>query len=387
MTADRRRMLESELNSRFGEGEEPRFFRAPGRVDIMGSHTDYNEGFILAATVDRDILAAARPRDDGIVNIYSLNSELEVRVHVDHLNYDPEHGWANYVKGVIQELLDLKVGGHGLDLTVHGDIPIGSNLSSSAALEAVAGAAYAGVADAELPPWEMVQAAWRAENRFVGMPCGIMDQFTVIMGAKNAALLLDCRSLDFEKIGFSFKDSTLAVIDSGLGRELVSSKYAERVEECREAVAILREAFPDVRSLRDVTMTQMESARDELGDRLFRRARHVISENERVLAAAEALKALDFPALGKLMDYGHESCRHDYENSTPELDLLAEDVRGLEGVQGVRICGAGWGGCLLALVERFAVETLGKAIREKHRGHAGPIKIWIVETSPGAGPA
>jgi galactokinase len=385
-TDERMRMIEAEMNSRFGERGGASFFRAPGRVDIMGSHTDYNEGFILASTVDRDIIAGARPRKGGVLNLFSINTGLEVRVNIESLRPDPEHGWANYPKGVVKELIDLKVPVSGLDLVVHGEIPVGGNLSSSAALEAVTCEALLGLTDTELPTWERVWLCQRAENVFVGMPCGIMDQFSVYMGNTHTALLLDCRTLEFNIIPFSTENVVLTVIDSGLGRKLVESRYQERVGECKEAVKIIRGVKCDIKTLRDANMEDIERARHELGDVLARRARHVIAENDRVKDAGEAIEAGSFKTLGRVMEECYKSCRDDYENSTKELDVLHDLAAKMSGVYGVRICGAGWGGCLLALVEREKAKEFELELPPRYKYKTGNDgKVWVVEPSSGAG--
>ncbi len=384
--SERVSLIDKEMNSRFGARGEAVFFRSPGRVDVMGSHTDYNEGFILACTVDRDIIAGARARRDGVINLYSLNTGLEVRVHLDKLVSDPEHGWANYAKGVIRELLELKVPLTGLDLAVHGEIPVGGNLSSSAALEAVTCEAVLGVTDTELPLWERVQLCLRAENLFVGLPCGIMDQFTVFMGAEKKALLLDCRSLEFVEIPFA-DDAVLMVIDSGLGRALVAGKYQERVRECTEAVKILKRRARRIKALRDASLADLEESREELGETLYRRARHVVTENERVQRAGQAMRAADMAELGRTMEEGYESSRGDYDNSIPELDQLHGLCAGIAGVYGVRICGAGWGGCLLALVARESAAGFQDEVLRRYLEQTGRrAQAWAVEPSAGAGP-
>jgi galactokinase len=387
-TDERMRMIAAEMNSRFGERGGISFFRAPGRVDIMGSHTDYNEGLVLASTVDRDIIAGARPGRGGVINLFSLNTGLEVRVNIDRLKFDPEHGWANYAKGVIKELVELKVPVEGLDLVAHGEIPVGANLSSSAALEAVTCEAALGVYDAVLPVWEKIQLCQRAENLFVGMPCGIMDQFSVYMGGEGTALFLDCRTLEFKAIPFSTEDVVLAVIDSGLGRELVESRYHERVAECKSAVKVLRGVRKDIKALRDATLEDIEKARGELGGVLARRARHVITEDERVKEAAEAIETGSYKALGRAMEECYKSCRDDYENSTEELDELHDLAAGMKGVYGVRICGAGWGGCLLALVEKNNAGEFERELLPTYKQKTGLTgKVWVVEPSSGAGVA
>jgi len=384
---ERLKTLETQMNERFGDRDGPSFYRAPGRVDVMGSHTDYNEGFILASTVDRDIVAAARKREGGVINLYSVDTDLEVRVNADHLKYDKTHEWANYPKGVIHELLELKAPFTGMDMVVSGEVPIGGNLSSSAALEAVTCEAALGLFDHEIPQWEKVQLCWRAESVFVGMPCGIMDQFTVIMGEEDKGLFLDCRTLDYETVPLAMEGVGLAVIGSGIGRELVSSKYSERVDECRAAVKKLKALGHKVKALRDADLDMVEGAKDELGDVLYRRAKHVVGENQRVADAAETLRSGDAKKLGLIMEAGYASCRDDYENSAPELDVLHDLALSAEGVLGVRIAGAGWGGALLALVLNDAIDSLESGIKEEYRKKTGnDCEVWPVRPSAGSGP-
>ncbi len=377
----------AEMENRFGDRGEPRFFRAPGRVDIMGSHTDYNQGHILASTVNRDIVAGARPRKSGVINLYSLNTDLEIRLNTGRIRFDSEHGWANYAKGVIKELIEMGVEVPGLDMVVHGNVPVGGNLSSSAALEAVVCEAVVSLAEHGMPVWEKYVLCRRAENVFMGMPCGIMDQFTVCSGDKESALMLDCRNLQYRQVPFTMENLALAVIDSGKGRELVAGNYSQRVAECREAVSILSRSNPAIKTLRDATPEEIEKKSSELGDVLTRRARHVVSEDRRVKEAASAMEDQDAAALGKIMEAGYQSSKDDYENSIPELDLLHDLVAEQAGVWGVRICGAGWGGCLLALCEKDKAEQIGPAVRDTYNSRTGlELQTWTVEPSPGAGP-
>jgi galactokinase len=387
MNSRKQRMeaIAAAMESRFGPGPV-RFFRAPGRVDLMGSHTDYNLGYILAATIDRDVIVGARPRSDGVFNFYSLNTEQEVRAKLIGRKAKREHGWANYCLGVIAELKQIGVNIKGLDLVVHGDVPVGGNLSSSAALEAATCEAVLGVTETNLPPWERVVIARRAEYVYVGMPCGIMDQFTVFMGAENAAIKLDCRSLQFETVPFFADRASLLVIDCGQSRALVKSQYPKRVKECKAAVAVLAARRPAIRSLRDASLDDVELKKVELGDLLYRRAKHVVSENKRVLRAAAALAAGDPPELGRIMEEGYRSSRDYYENSSPLLDSLHDIVAEVTGVLGVRVCGAGWGGCLLALTEKGLEDFIAAEVLPRHKAKNNfDGKVWKVTPSAGAG--
>jgi len=383
----RKELIVSETVSRFGTGAGILFFRSPGRVDIMGSHTDYNLGLVLASTVTRDIIAGARPRSDGAVNLYSVNTGLQVSACLETLKPETEHGWANYPKGVIYELQSIGVKIDGIDIVFHGNIPEGANLSSSAALEASTCEAVLGISGVQLPLWDKIHLCRRAENEFVGVPCGIMDQFTVFTGASQSALLLDCKTLAFEEIPFSIPGHTLAVIDSGTGREIVKGNYARRVNECSKALKILKQINPVIQSLTDASDDDLGRAFPDPDNLLYRRARHVMDENERVRGAAQALKSANASRLGRIMNESYESCRDLYENSSPELDELHEILTSQAGGVGARICGAGWGGCLLALVQEDEFDSLEDALARNYSAPAGfKTRPWKVRPSGGAGP-
>ena len=376
--------LEQELEQRFGRGEPVRFFRAPGRVDLMGSHTDYNLGLILAGAVDREIVAAARLRPDGQLNFYSLNLDQEVRTRLPQLRPEPAHGWANYPKGVVHELGKLGFSIPGLDLAVHGTIPVAANLSSSAALEAVTARAMLDLLKESLAAWEIIRLCWRAETDFVGLPCGILDQFTVIMGRPDTALFLDCRSLESERFPFPADQAALVVLDSGVGRQLVASEYATRVAECQQAVEHFRRGRPGVQSLRDVSEQDIEVIGPLLPETLLRRARHVLTENRRVREAAAALGRTDLKALGRIMEAGFQSSRDDYQISIPELDQLHEIASSLPGVLGTRIAGAGWGGCLVSLLQPEVVDKFTKNAVALYREKTGrEARVMVVRLGGG----
>jgi galactokinase len=342
----------TELEKRFGPGAKPRCFRAPGRVDWLGSHTDYNQGLILASTVDREIVVAARLRSDRALNFYSLNLEQEVRTSLDKNAPDPAHGFANYPKGVIFEMLQAGIQIPGIDMVFYGNIPIGANLSSSAAIEAATIEALLGLLDRPMTHWEKAFICWRAENRFVGMPCGILDQFSIINCQKNCVLFLDCDRLASELIPFSFDQYYLLVIDSGVGRQLVKSEYKKRVQECRAAFNALRKAGYNISSLSAIQPHQLKEIEPELEPLLFKRVRHIVTENQRVAAARKVVSRKNFEKLGKLFEQGYLSSSRDYENSCPELDILHDLLANAPGVLGTRIAGAGWGGCLVSIVKK-----------------------------------
>ena len=383
---NRKNRLAEIMVKKFGDKGEGAFFRAPGRVDLMGAHTDYNEGFVLVSTIDRDILVNARKRNDGQICLYSVNTDQQVKVHVDGITHDPDHGWANYPKGVIKQIVDMKLPFTGIDIVLEGNIPVGGNLSSSAALEASICEAVLGVNDQTLSTWEKIDLCRRAENEFMGMPCGVMDQFAVFMGNDKNVLLLDCKTREYEIINMKIDDATLIVIDSGQGRELVGSNYAQRVKECDAAIKIFGKTKKDVKSLRDININDLTNSKQDLGDLLYRRVKHVLTENERVKSAGEAVKKGDAKRLGEIMNECHKSCRFDYENSTPEIDALHDLISGLDSAFGSRICGAGWGGCMAALVKSGQEEDFQIKLNELHEKQTNNTLIfWPVKPSSGAG--
>ncbi len=377
-------LILAQFEERFGDADGVRFFRAPGRVDLMGSHTDYNEGFILACAVDRDVIVGARSSAGQALRLYSLNMDLQVRLNLSELVRDKEHGWAEYSKGVIKELIELGLPVRGLDMIVHGTVPVGGNLSSSAALEAATCEAVLALIDRSLPTWEKIHLSRRAENVFVGMPCGIMDQFSVFMGKKDTALMLDCRSLEYRNVPLELKDAALLITNSGTSRELVASEYAKRVEECQAALKHYKTKNKDIRSLRDISADDL--AGEGLDELLLKRVRHITSENERVQAAGQALIEGDLEQLGRLMDESYVSCRDDYHCSINELDVIHEIASSIEGVLGMRISGAGWGGCMVSLVKNHAIDEFKNRVPAEYKNKTGmTADVWTVQ--PGPGPA
>jgi len=375
-----------ELRKRFGKKGEARFFRAPGRVDWLGSHTDYNQGLILASTVNREIIVAARLRPDKTLNFYSLNLKQEVKTSIDKNKPDPRHGFANYPKGVIHELSQAGVKVPGLDMVFCGDIPIGANLSSSAAIEAAGLEAVLGLLDRPMTRWERAFICWRAENNFVGLPCGILDQFTIINSKKDCALYLDCDNLASELIPFSFDQYYLLVIDSGVGRQLVKSEYTRRVQECRAAYSTLRKAGYKIKSLSQLAPEQIKEIQPKLEPVLFKRVRHIVTENQRVSLARKVVSKKDFHKLGALFEAGYQSSSRDYENSCKELDILHDLMAKAPGVMGTRIAGAGWGGCLVSLVKKVDFREIEARVKKPYQKKTGrELRFFPVETGEAPG--
>ena len=309
--------------------------RAPGRVNLIGEHTDYNDGFVLPAAIDRYTTVAAEPRDDRRMHVESLGETDDFELEA----IDRTGTWRDYVRGVVRLVAPTT----GATLRIESDVPRGAGLSSSAALEVAVGRAL----DAELPGEQLALLAQRAENEFVGVPCGIMDQFTIALARVGHALLLDCRDLSYRHIPLP-EGVAILVCDSHVERRLADSGYAERRAACEAAAAQL-----GLRALRDATLEQVETLDDDV---LRRRARHVVTENARTLAAADALERNDLDAVGALMLESHASMRDDFEIVPPQLDELAAVVRDIAGCRGSRMTGGGFGGCTVALVDDDAVD-------------------------------
>jgi len=358
---------------------------APGRVNLIGEHVDYNDGLVLPLAIERSVLASWGGRRDHRTTFQSLDERGDVACGPGEMP-TPHHAWSDYGVGVVTQIVEGGGSPWGVDVVTAGDVPQGAGLSSSAALEvAVAGA----LRDAFALPISDVDLALlcqRAENEYVGVQCGIMDQFASTLSKRGHALLVDCRSLEYEHIPLRLEEAGLAVaiVNSGVKRELASSAYNDRRRECEEAVAELRRRLgrPELASLRDVGQEEVASiAVDSVA---FRRARHVVSEIARVRAAVDALRRDDFAALGALMRASHESLRDDYEVSSPELDLLVELASAQPYVLGSRLTGAGFGGCTVSLVRADAVEAFDRDVVEAYAARVGRHAVTYV-TTPGDG--
>ena len=338
-----------------------RIFRAPGRINIIGEHTDYNEGFVLPAAVNRCVLAAVGPRNDRTVQVHSANLRRSARFDVDRIR-PAARSWANYVRGVAWALQEKGARLPGLDIAIESDVPIGGGLSSSAALEVAAAYAWNATARLRISRRSLALLCRKAENEFVGVPCGIMDQFTAAMGKRGCAILLDCRSLEWEAVALDDRSVRFVVADTGVRRALASSEYAVRRKQCEEAVEVMRASIPGIRSLRDVSHDDFLRLRTRLRGVLRRRTRHVLTENARVHQAVKALKDGDWAQVGVLLNASHESLRKDYEVSSPELDTMVALARQVDGVYGSRLMGGGFGGCTISIVHADALDEFERHV-------------------------
>jgi galactokinase len=358
--------------------------RAPGRVNLIGEHTDYNEGFVLPAAIDRYVEFAGRRRADRKVRAHSLDFNDSVEFSLDDIQKDPEHRWSNYLRGVSKF---LEEDGHrlaGADVVFGGNVPREAGLSSSAAVEVGATAFWQKLAGLKLDPVYVVKLSRRAENEFVGVPCGIMDQFISALGRREHALFLDCRDLSYRHVPLR-GEVKVVVCNSGVKRALAQSEYEVRLKQCRQSVAQLRTKGLAVNSLRDVEPEDLETGRDALSEILLRRARHVVTENQRTREAVQVLEAGDIERFGELMNASHVSLRDDYEVSSKELDTLVELAWKQPGTLGARMTGAGFGGCTVNLVRADAAEAFADAVRKGYQEALGlKAEIYVCQASDGA---
>jgi len=358
--------------------------RAPGRVNLIGEHTDYNNGFVLPAAIDRYVWFAGRIRTGRVVRAHSFDFSDSVEFSLDALERDSKHGWSNYLRGVAKF---LEGNGHrlqGADLVFGGDVPREAGLSSSAALEMAATAFWMKLMNLQLAPVEAVKLARRAENEFVGVPSGVMDQFVSALGRRGHALFLDCRDLKYRHVPLK-GDVKIVVCNSGVKRALAHSEYEVRVAQCREAVEQLRKMGMEIDSLRDVKMGDLIMRGKNLDKLLLKRASHVVTENDRVREAVKVLEQGDLKFFGKLMNESHKSLRDDYEVSSRELDVLVDLARRQPGVLGARMTGGGFGGCTVNLVESGAADSFAKAVQDGYQQTLGlRAEVYVFEPSDGA---
>ncbi len=357
--------------------------RAPGRVNLIGEHTDYNDGFVMPVAIDRFIAMAASKSEGEEVELHSLDYASSVRFPLSHIEYDRQHLWSNYFKGVAYLLRreGYKIG--GCRVLFKGDIPQGAGLSSSAALEVASALTLKSLFALHFPDKKMIKLCQRAENEFVGVRCGIMDQFVSCLARQGSALFLDCRELSYGHIPFS-DEFRVMVCNTMVQRELASSQYNIRRGECEEGVRLLAQKLPGIKALRDVSLDEFLQHQHLLPQVVAKRCRHVIKENQRVLEGTEMLKRGDMHGFGRLMHLSHYSLKEDYEVSCPELDFMVELAESTEGVVGARMTGAGFGGCTVNIVRRDKAEAAQRSISSHYKKEMG-VAPEIYLTSPAEG--
>lgn len=377
--------LLEEFKTRFPSSGPAHAVWAPGRVNLLGEHTDYNLGFVFPMAIDAGIKMVGALNGTEQVNLYSLNYAAEESFLLTEITPSTTNTWANYLKGVVREFQKLGHSPQGADIILAGDVPQGAGLSSSAALEVAAALLLDTLHGWSLKPWELIKLAQRAENEFVGVACGIMDQFASCLGQKNHALFLDCRSLEYEAVPLPLAELgyVVAVINSGVRRGLAGSEYNLRREQCERAVSLLQRQLPGLTSLRDVGLEHLDLV-NKLPSPLAQRARHVVTENARVVQGVAALKAGNVEEFGTLLNASHASLRADYEVSCPELDLLVDLALDFPGVLGSRMTGAGFGGCTIALVPQSSLPAFEGYIRSEYNLRTG-IEAQVFAFQPSAG--
>lgn len=370
------------LQQVYGEGAAGIISRAPGRVNLIGEHTDYNDGFVFPMTIPFIIEVAVRKRSDRRVRIFSADFNQQTEISFDEpLRQKQDCRWANYPLGVIWALSEAGLAMQGMEMVLRGNVPQGAGLSSSAALEVATAVAIRHIMGYTISDSDIARLCQKAENGFVGMNCGIMDQFIAMMGKKDHGLFLDCRSLEYRHVPLRLDEYRIVICQSGVKHALVDSEYNKRRRECEEGVRRLQTHRPEISTLRDATLNDLQICRERMNPVVYRRCLHVITENQRVLQSVEALEVGDWSRFGRLMNASHDSLRDDYEVSCVEIDLLVKLARGQSGVLGSRITGGGFGGCTVNLVAKDDVEDFTTKIGLAYREQTGILPRFYISTA------
>ncbi len=355
-------------------------FQAPGRINIIGEHTDYNEGLVLPTNLDLYTKVTANARDDDIIQVTSSNFGQTESFSINQIAPNNPPTWINYIQGVVAELRENNIPITGADLVVSSDIPIGAGLSSSASLELAIAHALLGIGKNKVAAQKLAQICQNAETKYAGVNCGIMDQQSVACGRKGQAMLLDCRTMESKYVEIP-ANLSLIVIDSGVTHNLPDGEYNSRTDECRAAVKLLQATYPAIQALRDAPIKLIDQEKDQLGIIFYSRARHVVTEIERTVAAFTALIKKDFRLLGSLISASHASLRDDFDVSCPEIDQLVQIADSCSGVYGTRMIGAGFGGCALSIAEVSVTKKIVDQIRENYSKVLGS-EPWIHVLKP-----
>jgi galactokinase len=374
------------LRQKFQElyGSNARLFRAPGRVNLIGEHTDYNEGFVLPLAIDRSTYVASAARRDRTVRVCSLDFQEQYQFNLDEATAVFQTPWLAYVEGVARSLEVAGFRLRGADLLIQSEVPIGGGLSSSAALEISTGFALLSLSEAELELVELAKAGQRAEHVYVGANVGIMDQMTAALGRRGFALFLDCRTLETSHIPINTSKTTVVICNTNIKHALASSQYNRRREECEAGVALLQKYLPRIKALRDVRVEEFLQLEKYLPDPVVRRCRHVITEDDRTLKAVQALREDNLKEFGQLMFASHKSLRDDYEVSCRELDSLTEMASEIPGVLGARMTGGGFGGCTVNLLDTDCVEQFCTTIaRDYQEVTKRTASIYVIDSEDG----
>ena len=349
-------------------GKEPLVVAAPGRVNLIGEHTDYNDGFVLPAAVDKKMFVALAPNGTSTVNVYASAYDQPYSFDVNRIEAVKETKWYSYLKGVIYLIQERNKKVKGVDVIIDGNVPVGAGMSSSAALSSGFAFGLNEVFQLGLTRMDIAHIAQKTEHIFLGVMVGIMDMFASLHGKAEHVIKLDCRSMEYEYIPFRFPDYKIVLVNTMVEHSLASSEYNVRRKQCEEGVAIMKKHLGEnIKTLRDVPLKELEAHKDELSAEVYRRCSYVLKENERLLKGCDMLKAGDLEGFGKLMYETHEGLSKDYNVSCKELDLLVEHAKTFKEVAGSRMMGGGFGGCTINLVQEECVERFTTFIKEKYK--------------------
>ena len=358
--------------------------KAPGRVNLIGEHTDYNEGFVLPIAIDKYTTILASKREDKKVRLFDLKYGECDEFNLDSIEYVEINRWSNYQRGIAKVLIDdgYRIG--GIDAVIYGEVPESAGLSSSASVEIATLLSFKELYGINIQPLEIIKLARRAENEFVGVECGIMDQFASLLSKEGYALFIDCRTLEYSRVPVSLPGFSFLVCNSMVKRELANSAYNERRKECSEALKFLQSYLPKINALRDVTTDDIKKYVSHLPPTLVKRVMHVVSENERVIKAVVELEHRKTITFGELMNQSHRSLKELYQVSSEELDLLVETGKSVDGVFGARLTGAGFGGCVLFLLKESSMKPLKDKIFKDYKNKTG-LTPQFYEVTPSRG--
>ena len=372
-------LMKEEFIKRFGESDKPlRVFKSPGRVNLIGEHTDYNGGLVFPAAICLETTIVVRERDDKKILLAATDLDVLVEADIDKIDDYKEIPWGNYQLGVASELMKDGYEIYGCEMLFDDTVPHGGGLSSSAAIEVATALTLATISNektGKTEPVNMVEMALigqRAERNYIGVSCGIMDQFASAMGKENHAVMLDCNTLEYKHVPLNLKDESIVIANTNKKRSLITSKYNERCEECAKAVENLKTVLPDIKALAEVSIEEFEANKSVIKDEVVRkRAEHVIYEHDRVKESVKALESGDIEKFALLMNASGDSLRDLYEVTGEELDALVDAARKVEGCLGSRMTGAGFGGCTVSIVKNDAIENFKKAVEEEYTAKIG----------------
>jgi len=380
-------MASSDWLSAFFEkefGETPLCFRSPGRINLIGEHTDYNQGYVLPSGIDLFCQIAIKASNTKQFTFHAIDLGEQV-VFEEGQVFEPKNFWANYVLGVKHALNKRGLAIPPFNLVIKSDVPIGAGLSSSAALESVVAFGLNEIFSLGLSKMDLTWIAKESENDFIGLQCGIMDMFASIHAKENNAMLLDCKTLEFEYVPLDLGENKILLFDTQVKHQLASSEYNTRRLECLQAVDVLKTDHANIESLRDVNLQTLNNIENQLTDKIFNRAKHVVTENDRLHEFSIAISSNNWSLAGALLYASHDSLKNDYEVSCPELDLLVDAVKNIEGVWGARMMGGGFGGCTLNLVRNEKIDEIIKEVNRSYFTAFGIVpKYYIASTSDGA---